>query len=159
MARLFPNAPAGLLAPEVLRLFRLLRALPDDTYSVWQRLALDASPGPDFWVLHQDGRALLIKVSLATAAEARLAQQPRLFRLLASEAEPSALPGKVEQEMLVGWREEWERALSGPPAGLLGLVLFPNLSASDLRLLSTASLPSGIAWAGREVLAPDTFGA
>src|SRR5512142_2782913 len=66
MARILPDAPTGAISPEAARIHRLLKRLPDEEYTVWQRLTIWAEPGPDFWVLHADGRGMLLKVSSAT---------------------------------------------------------------------------------------------
>ena len=94
MASVFPNNPLGALPPETVKVFRLLKRLPDETYDVWQRLAIWSEPGPDFWVCHRSGRALLIKVSTATPQDARNARQESLF---ADERPPF---GETEQQAL-----------------------------------------------------------
>jgi hypothetical protein len=67
MAYIFPDAPLGAVSPEVARLYRLLKQLPE-RFAVWHRLTLWQEPGPDFWILNQERRALLLKVSPATPA-------------------------------------------------------------------------------------------
>src|SRR5689334_14908002 len=79
MATIYPNTPVGALPPEIVKIFRLLKRLPDDAYAVWQRLAIWSEIGPDFWVRDRSGRSLLIKVSLATMQEARSARQGSFF--------------------------------------------------------------------------------
>src|SRR5215470_7975600 len=71
MATIFPNTPVGALSPETVKVFRLLKRLPDEVYAVWQRLTCWSEAGPDFWVRHRSGHSLLIKVSSATTQDAR----------------------------------------------------------------------------------------
>src|SRR5215211_3381890 len=79
MATIYPNNPVGALPPGTVKVFRLLKRLPDAAYAVWQRLAIWSEPGPDFWVRDRAGRSLLIKVSLATTQDARSARQGSFF--------------------------------------------------------------------------------
>ncbi len=59
MATIYPNNPVGALSPETVKVFRLLKRLPEEVYAVWQRLACWSEPGPDFWVRDRSGRSLL----------------------------------------------------------------------------------------------------
>jgi hypothetical protein len=152
MATIVPNNPVGALPPEIARVFRLLKRLPDEHYAVWMRLAPASEAGPHFWVRHASGRSLLITVSLATAQQARNARQASLF---AGDTEPF---GVAEQNAL----KEFVGALgtpSCPIAGeqLPGTVLFPNVPAADLEQALPAERVLGIDWAGREALAPEEF--
>lgn len=79
IATIYPNNPVGALSPEIVKVFRLLKRLPDDAYAIWQRLAIWSEPGPDFWVRNRSGRSLQIKVSLATTQDARSARQGSFF--------------------------------------------------------------------------------
>jgi hypothetical protein len=149
MAHILPNNPIGAIAPETLKLFRLLKRLPD-TYAIWQRLNPGAEVGPDFWVRRNDGRAALIAVSTATVMDVRGALQERLF-------EQTTRPGVAEQAALVGFAERV--ALPDPVffATVPGLVLFPNVARGELDLVQPAMLPHGIVWGAKEDLAPDRF--
>src|SRR5262249_47287207 len=99
MAHIFPNNPIGAIVPETLKVFRLLKRLPD-TYAIWQRLSPGAEIGPDFWVRRGDGRTALIIVSTATVVDVRSALQERLF-------EQRTRPGVAEQAILVGFAERF----------------------------------------------------
>ncbi len=79
MAQILPNAPIATTTSNAMRVYRLLNRLPDDNYFVWQRLHIWDQPGPDFWVLRNDRRALLIKVSEATPGDVQASLQPALF--------------------------------------------------------------------------------
>ncbi len=75
MAHLIPNSLLGDATPEALKVFRLLKRLPDESYVVWQRLA--AEPGPDFWVLHQDRRTLFLSVATTLSGQAHSHTHPQ----------------------------------------------------------------------------------
>ncbi len=149
MARLLPEAPLGSVAPEVARVYRLLKQLPDD-WTVWHRLNIWAGPGPDFWVLQPDQRGLLLKVARATAADVQSAGQFGLF-----EAETAHRPGQGERSAL----EHFYNALPAQAGALVwrdrlpAQVVFPNAPERDLR----AALGEQSDWAGKESLAPDAF--
>jgi hypothetical protein len=152
MATIFPNNPVGAIPPETLKVFRLLKRLPD-TYTIWQRLIPGAEMGPDFWVRRSDGRTALIKVSTTTLADVRGAMQKRLF-------EQTTQPGITEQIALTRFAE----GLSLPDVQLffdavLGLVLFPGVARADLNPVRPTVQPSGITWGAKEDLAPERFGA
>lgn len=152
MARMFPNNPVGGLPPETAKVFRLLKRLPDETYAAWQRLALWAEPGPDFWVLHRSGRSLLIKISQATTLDARNARQQRMF------ADNQESFGKQEQEILQRFLATLHVS-SDPITGdqLPVVVVFPNVPSADLRLVRLDARVENISWAGRDELTADRF--
>ena len=94
MAHILPDTPPLSLPGEVLRVFRALKALPD-SFFIWHHLAPWQLNAPDFLVIMQDDRALLVKVSSAAASQAAPAAQ---FLLLESERAPL---GKAEAQY---WR-------------------------------------------------------
>jgi hypothetical protein len=120
MAKILPTNPAGAYPAETLRVFRLLKALPD-TYTVWQRLALRDSGGPDFWVRCQDGRSALIGVPNVTLAEVRSARQAGLF---AAREVPGA---RVESDLA-----DFCCRLGLPTGAIPGLALYPTVGRADL---------------------------
>jgi hypothetical protein len=153
MAQILPGAPVGLTTPERLRAYHLLRRLPDEEYYVWQRLAIWPEPGPDFWVAHRDGRAILLKVSSATPGDVQASQQPALFG-------PAAVAiGRDEMAALADFLARLtpnpDSMASPIPTG----ILFPNLSAASLKKVTPADLPAGQAWLAKENLTPDAFAA
>ncbi|MGD2049888.1 MAG: hypothetical protein PVH03_10340, partial [Chloroflexota bacterium] len=81
MAQILPSTPTGATTPEAMRVYQLLRRLPDEDYYVWQRLCIWDQPGPDFWIFRRDRRALLLKVSCATPGQVQARLQPGLFGL------------------------------------------------------------------------------
>jgi hypothetical protein len=156
MARLFPNTPVGSITTETIKVYRLLRSLPDD-YSVWLRLAFWNEPGPDFWVLRDDGRAALLKVSSATTRDLRTVQQSSLFDGN-SAAEPV---GRAEQEALCRFAERVAQQAGRLTAILeqvTGVVAFPNVPSTDLKQVMPPPPSVGISWASRDDLTTDKFG-
>ena len=79
MAHILPETPPQTIPKEVLRVFRALRSLPD-TFYIWHHLAPWQADAPDFLVLDEHGRALLIKVSSAAADQATTAAQMLLIQ-------------------------------------------------------------------------------
>jgi superfamily I DNA/RNA helicase len=154
MATIYLNNPVGALSPETVKVFRLLKRLPDDVYAIWQRLAIWSEPGPDFWVRDRSGRSLLIKVSLATTQDARSARQGSFF---ADTRQPF---GVAEHAVL-----QCFRSMLDTSDGQLGvdqvpaLVVFPNVPSADLRLVTTFEKTAHMTWAGRDDLASDRFAA
>jgi hypothetical protein len=74
MATIFPSNPVGALPPEVIKIFRFLKSLPDDYY-IWHHLAKWEADAPDFLIRSPKNQALLLKVSSASSQEARPAAQ------------------------------------------------------------------------------------
>jgi hypothetical protein len=152
MATIFPNTPVGALAPETVKVFRLLKRLPDETYAVWQRLADDTASGPDFWVRHRSGRSVLLKVSPATTQAARNAHQSSLF------AETSQAFAQAEQHALQHFRATLDAPNISLSAAQLPLaVVFPNIASADLELARTSKTLVDITWSGRDELIGDRF--
>src|SRR5262245_39629522 len=154
MATIFPNNPVGALTPETVRVFRLLKRLPEEVYAVWQRLACWSEPGPDFWVRHRSGRSLLIKVSSASTQDARNAHQGSFF------AETRQAFAQAEHDVL----QRFLTTLDSPddplgPAQVPLVVLFPNIASADLMLAQPREPLAGISWGGRDELASDRFAA
>ncbi len=157
MAQMLPDMPPGRLDAAALKIHRLLKRLPDQHYEVWQRLSIWPEPGPDFWVKRKgDERAALIKVSSATRDDARSALQFDLFQAGALH-EPV---GRTEQDAL---RRFAESAAGNAADALLFLqqvpavIAFPNISSPDLDRIAPRDLPPGIAWVGKEEMAPNRF--
>jgi hypothetical protein len=154
MATMYPNNPVGALPPETVKVFRLLKRLPEEAYAIWQRLAIWSEPGPDFWVRHRSSRSLLIKVSLATAQDARNARQGSLF------AETRQSFGVAEREAL----QRFLTMLDAPdcrfgPEQIPVAVLFPNIPSADLTLARLHEAAAGVSWGGRDDLTSDRFAA
>jgi len=154
MATIYPDNTVGALSPETVRVFRLLKRLPDESYAAWQRLACWSEPGPDFWVRDRSGRSLLIKVSSATTQDARTAHQGSFFaetRQAFAQAEHNAL-------------QRFLTTLDSPddplgPAQIPLVVLFPNIGSADLMLAQPREPLSGISWGSRDELASERFAA
>ena len=150
MAFIFPNTPLGTVTPEVLKLFRLLKRLPDETYVVWHRLAVASASSPDFWILSKDQRALFISVSSATPADIRTIAQPSLLNSL---NRPSSHKHPLDESIISSLTHFAEQAGIQIPT----LVVFPNLSSLELKGAPLARFPTWVMVAGKEILHPETF--
>ncbi|HTP08045.1 MAG TPA: hypothetical protein VMP08_07330, partial [Anaerolineae bacterium] len=153
MAQILPDAPLATSSPEVGKVYRLLKRLPDAIYAVWQRLGLQADPGPDFWILRSDRRGLLIKVSPATPADVRGMVQDSLF----ATDRPTVPIGVAEQAAVQQFVQSVPIAdTSGLLPQLPAVIVFPNLSAHDLEVVQ-AALPPGVIWWSKDHLAAEQF--
>jgi superfamily I DNA/RNA helicase len=142
MAHILPDTLPQHIPNEVLRVFRSLKLLPDSFY-IWHHLAPWQPNAPDFLVVDEQGRALLLKVSSASADQTSIAAQ---MLLLQDERMPL---GKAEGELLRVFI-----ASLGLPEGqeLASLVIFPNIHDKQVvesRLERACGEPH---WAGKEFL-------
>jgi len=146
MAHILPETPPQTIPREVLRVFRALRSLPDSFY-VWHHLAPWQAHAPDFLVLDEHGRALLIKVSSAAADQATTAAQ---MLLIQDDRKPL---GQAENTLL----EKFVRELNLPvDQNIKTLVIFPNIPHKQV-LASRLEHKAGEAhWVGREPIQSDT---
>ena len=69
MARLFPEKIIRASSPEVARVFRSLKRLPE-TWNIWHNLSAPESERPDFLLIDENNRALILKASSVTEREA-----------------------------------------------------------------------------------------
>lgn len=146
MAHILPDTPPLSLPGEVLRVFRALKALPD-SFFIWHHLAPWQPNAPDFLILTDDHRALLVKVSSAAASQASLAAQ---FLLLESERAPL---GKAEAQVLT----DFVAALKLPTdQALETLIIFANIPQEQVQSSRLERANGDPAWAGKELLNPDS---
>jgi hypothetical protein len=147
MAHILPDTLPQVLPPEVHRTFRALKALPDRWY-IWHHLAPWQPGAPDFLLLSEDGRALLVKVSGASANQATPAAQ----LLLLDDAR--APLGQAEGEVL----RRFVQSLNLPPGEPLAtLVLFANIPQRQAQISRPPDATSaGPQWAGKELLQEDS---
>lgn len=140
MAHILPETPPQTIPREVLRVFRALKSLPDSFY-IWHHLAPWRADAPDFLVLDAYGRALLIKVSSATAEQTTIAAQ---MLLMEDERKPL---GQAENEVLARFVEE----LNLPPdQKVAGLVIFPNIPNKQVLASRLERKTREAHWIGRE---------
>jgi hypothetical protein len=146
MAHILPETLPQVLPGEVLKTFRALKALPD-TFYIWHHLAPWQPNAPDFLIITQEGRAILVKVSSSSAAQATSAAQ----LLLIDDHRPAL--GASETKVLASFHQ----ALHLPDdTRLETLTIFPNIPHKQVlesRLERSAGEPH---WAGRELLQPDS---
>ncbi|MBN2385720.1 MAG: UvrD-helicase domain-containing protein [Anaerolineales bacterium] len=146
MAHILPDTPPLSLPGEVLRVFRALKALPD-SFFIWHHLAPWQLDAPDFLMITQDDRVLLVKVSSAAAIQAAPAAQ---FLLLESERAPL---GQAEAQSLANFVD----GLKLPDGQALEtLVVFPNITDEQTQASRLERGNGDPAWAGKELLNPDS---
>jgi UvrD-like helicase family protein len=140
VAHILPETPPQRIPKDVLRVFRALKSLPDSFY-VWHHLAPWQADAPDFLTLDERGKALLIKVSSATADQATTAAQ-MLF--LQDDRKPL---GQEENRLL----EKFIHELTLPSNQKIEtLVIFPNIPHKQV-LASRLERKVGDAhWIGKE---------
>jgi len=146
MAHILPDTPPQSFPREVLRVFHMLKALPD-TFYIWHHLAPWLPEAPDFLILHEDGRVLLVKVSSATASQANTASQ---MLLLDDNRAPL---GQTEAQVLKAFLD----SLSFPKEQLLEtLVVFPNTPDKQVQASRLERGKGDPAWTGKEILQRET---
>ncbi|HPH98168.1 MAG TPA: AAA family ATPase [Anaerolineaceae bacterium] len=142
MAHILPDTLPQSLPGEVLKTFRALKALPD-SYFIWHHLAPWQPETPDFLLITFDGRALLIKVSTASAQQTTVAAQ----LLLIDENRPPL--GKPENDIF----NQFLTSLDFPPgADLETLTVFPNIPHAKVTESRIGRPPGEAQWAGKEIL-------
>jgi hypothetical protein len=148
MAFLIPTTPFPGTPPDLVRLQQVLKRLPDN-YVVFQRLSTLHGPGPEFWILRQDRRSVLILVSGATPQMAQSAPQLGLF----TSETVTQRPGQAEQTSLAAFLQEWPEKVGVPIPAVL---LLPHLMHKQWQSVwpDGFSLPV----ASKELLNPDALG-
>jgi superfamily I DNA/RNA helicase len=146
MAHILPDTPPQTLPKEVLRVFRALKSLPD-TFYVWHHLAPWQAEAPDFLVLDEQGRALLIKVSSAATDQASTAAQMLLIQ------DDRAPLGQQENALLGKFLHELNLS---PDQPIETLVIFPNIPHKQVLASRLERRPLEAHWVGREIIQPDT---
>lgn len=147
MARTLPDKPVGGVKPEVARVFRTLKQLPDD-WTVWHHLTPWEPDAPDFMVLDDRGCALLVQVSGATPRQAR--QSPQLQMLELEVANPT--PGEAEELRLSAFLAQVCKK-GVPSVAVTGAVIFPNLAPRDLRTVQQFAATPQFRWLGKDWIA------
>jgi superfamily I DNA/RNA helicase len=146
MAHILPETLPQVLPAEVLKTFRALKALPDNFY-IWHHLAPWQPNAPDFLIITQEGRVILVKVSSSTAAQAVSVAQ----LLLIDDHRPAL--GVAEAKVLASFQQ----ALLLPNDSLLEmLTIFPNIPHKQVLESRLERAPGEPHWAGRELLQPDS---
>ncbi|MBA4383589.1 MAG: hypothetical protein C0410_02530 [Anaerolinea sp.] len=142
MAYILPETLPQILPSEVLKTFRVLKALPD-TYFIWHHLAPWQPNSPDFLIITNDRKLLLVKVSSSSTENATSAAQ----LLLIDEHRPPL--GLEEAKVLTTFLQSINLPADTP---IETLVVFPNIPqklVSESRLTRLDREPQ---WAGRELL-------
>ena len=140
MAHILPETPPQTIPKEVLRVFRALKSLPD-TYYVWHHLAPWQADAPDFLVLDEHGKALLIKVSSAAADQATTAAQMLLLQ------DDRKQLGEGENRLL----EKFVRELNLPSSqNIETVVIFPNIQHKQVVASRLERRKGEPHWIGKE---------
>lgn len=142
MAHILPENPPQMIPKEVLRVFRALKSLPD-SFFVWHHLAPWQVDVPDFLVLDEHGKALLIKVSSAAADQTTTAAQMLLIQDDRKQLgqEENSLLAKVIHGLNLPSNQNFET-----------LVIFPNIPQKQV-LASRLERKAGEAhWIGKELI-------
>ena len=146
MAHILPDTPPQTMPKEVLRVFRALKSLPD-TYYVWHHLAPWQPDAPDFLVLDENGRALLIKVSSAASDQASTAAQ---MLLLQDDKKQLGLNENALLKKFVG-------VLKLPADQYIEtLVIFPNIQHKQAVASRLERKPGEPHWVGKEIIQSDS---
>jgi hypothetical protein len=146
MAHILPDTPPQTMPKEVLRVFRSLKSLPD-TYYVWHHLAPWQANAPDFLVLDDSRRALLIKVSSAASDQASTAVQMLLLQ------EDKKQLGQNENTLL----QKFVGTLKLPNDQLIDtLVVFPNIPHKQATASRLERHPGEPHWVGKEIVQSDS---
>jgi superfamily I DNA/RNA helicase len=144
MAHILPETPPQIL-PKELRVFRALKSLPD-TFYVWHHLAPWQADVPDFLVLDEHGKALLIKVSSAAADRAATAAQMLLIQ------EDRKRLGEEENTLL----GKFVRELNLPPnQDIETVVIFANIPHKQVSASRLERQKGEPYWAGKELIQSD----
>ncbi len=166
MARVLPDPLVGSFPPEVLKVHRVLKAIPGDEFMVWVGLPLPGSESrPHFLVVHDNSTAFVVAVGSTSEAELDESLHGSLFsgelERLPSAAEASAmLRRKVRTfiETALMKTETSSKGDEGPPA-VYGVVLFPNAPHEKLGEMWDENPWEDCYWLGEAYIAPDRLAA
>lgn len=157
---MLPNTPLPLRRPGFLKVYRLLKQLPDETYCVWQRIDTESGPAPDFLILREDKCSLLITVSEATPHDVDNQLNPTLFAHM-EPTENRFIPiGKSEEQSSVSFLQRLETdELQSSKDGRTPAcaICFPHLPHTMLNSVRREGSDTDLAWLHKEVLRPETF--
>lgn len=146
MAHILPESPPQKNMPkEVVRVFQSLKSL-DDSYFVWHHLAPWQPDAPDFLVINQQRKVLLIKVSSAASGQTSTAAQMLLM------GEEKKQLGENENKVL----QQFVKKLVLPAAQPVDtLVVFPNIQNKLVQSSRLERHTNDPHWAGKEILQSD----
>jgi superfamily I DNA/RNA helicase len=141
MAHILPDTPPQTIPKEVLRVFRALKSLPD-TFYIWHHLAPWQPDAPDFLLVTEHGRALLVKVSSATENQSSTAAQMSLL-----DGDRSPL-GQNENNLL----DKFLRGLQLPTDQQVeSLVVYPNIPNKQVQSSRLERKTGDAHWIGKEI--------
>lgn len=142
MAVLIPPKPQVFASSSVMRMFRLLKKLPN-TYTV--RHLLDSNEGPQFLVIWRNRHAFLIRVASTSQELAEAALNPSFL--------PDSEPCSIED---LENSNSFESLVSDVP--VRRLVVFPNVDNRTLdQIEQLRSDESGVSFLGLKQTPPERF--
>jgi hypothetical protein len=151
MARVLPDPLVGNVAPEAMRLYRALRAIPGDTLTAWMCLPLPGSDArPEFLVLHRDTTAFLISLSTIGRDEAEEIVHGSLFAAERRAPEGLALPQRACAKEFVATVLDSAAPGSAVDGAVCSLVLFPNVPHATLKQAYPENPYEDAYWLGAE---------
>ncbi len=136
MAEILPPSPVGKVSPEVLKVFRRLKAIPGEDFRCRFALPVDKTRRPEFFVIYRECFAFVIAVSTITAAAAEEIVQGSFTRLLLNAENPLTPEtfGVDEEKTLISFADilaaEGERSAEVPPS--CRVIAFPNVPQAIL---------------------------
>ncbi len=157
MSRILPEPVVGSFSPEVLEVYRALRAIPNEAITVWVSLPLPEATGrPHFLAVVAERSAVLLAVSGSGQTEVEEAAGISLF----SHAKKSASPGQEEKNLLERFLELSlpNGFVQGGDETIRGMVIFPRVGQATLDALSAPDKASRVAFCGAEILRGDRLG-
>lgn len=138
MSRILPEPVVGRFSPEVLEVYRALKAIPDEDVTIWVSLPLPEAAGrPHFLAVIAERSAFLLAVSCAGQSEVEEAAGLSLFHSKAK----SPQPGQAERDLLQRFLEISiaDEPAPGADNTARGLVIFPHVTQSALDALDNRS--------------------
>jgi superfamily I DNA/RNA helicase len=147
MSRILPEPLVGQFAPEVIAIYRALKAIPGDDFTAWVSLPWQIEGArPDFLLVWRDRHVFLLAVAETGLAALEEAAGLSLFRA------ENERPGQGEAERL---RQFFLATLAKSSSfdrggSVTGLVLFPHVPQKVLEQLPPGLRPSDVFFLGRE---------
>ncbi len=136
MARLIPNEPAGDVSPPVARMFRLIKALPEE-FTAWLALASPRdgqAQQPHFFLVWQERFSFLIHVAETSQQLAETALQADFLTKTLDTLSADQL-GDAESTVLDQFADKVNQDLGLPkrtPISVRRLVVFPNVKRQTI---------------------------
>ena len=142
MAHILPETPPTFLPSVVHKTFSALKRLPD-SYHIWHHLAPWVPDAPDFLIITDDAKVLVVIVSTSTDLDATPAAQ----LLLIDDNRP-----KLGEKEAVVMRNFITSLELPQELSIETLVIFPNIPHKTIMKSRLKRHPGEPRWVGREIL-------